>query len=181
MTPGTACRTSPVLLIVLVAALVTLAGCAAGTASDSNLRRSDPSEGSPATIDIPSPPKCGDLDGKTGVIESFCTGPGTATFDIGGQAGSITGGECREQGGYWLFNAGTMRSSEYKGMLPDYVEVALAADNGKVASNTVTASITTGGRDYSIRNAVGTHDADTTLLTGSTQEGGEPVTVHLRC
>ena len=186
MTLGLGARLAALRIGVLVVALVALAGCAGGRASTSDADRSDhptsstaPSRGG-TTGSSPSP-KCSDLDGGTGVVQTFCTGPGTATFVVGGRERSVTGGRCEVLGGEWIFEAGTMISSEYEGTLPDYVNVDVPAKDGTVATNTISAYITTGGKAYTIRKAQGTHHANETLLIGSTLEGNEPVTLRVTC
>lgn len=124
---------------------------------------------------------CSKDSGKPGFVRAFCDGSATVTFDIGGNKGSIGGGDCEESGGYFTVNAGTVVGPEWKGAQPDYAGFLLPVKAGDFEGGGVTASITYKGVAVLLKDAKGTHDSKSASFTATDMQGGGPVTVSVTC
>jgi hypothetical protein len=119
--------------------------------------------------------------GKTGdgIVRVFCDGPAVVNFTIDGETGTIKGGECGTDGGYFWLNAGTVVDPSFTGDLPDYAGFTLPLENGEF--DTVTAAgITTKGKMIALRGVKGTHDDKSGSITG-TGMAGEKVSAEFTC
>lgn len=127
-------------------------------------------------------PDCRDLDGEPGVIRTFCTGTGVATFAIGDLEGEIGGGECQTGGGYLAFNAGVVTTPDFLTFArPDYAGFSLPEAEGDFSGDGIAATITYEGEAVTILDVTGTHDGDGGTLEGTSASDGTPVSVTFTC
>lgn len=171
---------------ILLVATLALAGCGSSGGSDAG----DPiakdtgtnGEKSEQTDKTDEAESCdGYTAGENDVIRTFCGGSATVDFEIGGNKGSIGGGECANSGGFFSVNAGVVVGPDFSGTAPDYAGFNLPEKDGDFSGPTVVATITTGGETTIIQNVTGTHDADGGSFEGTALEGGDKVSVTFTC
>lgn len=167
----------------LASLLLVLAGCASSSNPSGSGSDGGGAEASADTTagDAASDPGCGDLEGEAGVLRTFCSGGGVASFTIGDTEGEIDGGECETGGGYFSFNAGVVTSGDFEGAAPDYAGFSLPEADGEFSGDGVAASITFDGEAVAITEVTGSHDAEGGTLEGTSITDGTPVSVTFTC
>lgn len=176
-------------LVVAVVLALGLGACSSGSSGGSDGAKAKPSKTTTTKADTggngsgaDDAPSCAKAEAaKVGYVQAFCDGPATVSFDIGGTAGEIDGGECTESGGYFTINAGIVVDTEWKGDRPDYAGFLLPLDEGDFSGDQITAAIVTGGEFITLGGVTGTRDADKVTFSGTDAATNAKVDVTVTC
>lgn len=177
-----------VALLAVVAVVFTLAACSSGgsDSADGTLVTSDKGvngEESKADEETDQAESCdGYTAGQDDVIRTFCDGSAKVELTVGGNAYTLTGGECATQGGYFSVNIGVFTGAEFTGSKPDYFGSNMPEANGEYGDgDQAFATFAVDGTSYSVPNTTGTHDDKSATFSGKTTDGGIEATGTVTC
>ncbi|QXC62940.1 hypothetical protein KSP35_09230 [Aquihabitans sp. G128] len=171
--------------IVAVALACTLAACSGssdkassdgGSAGGGGATTTSASKGGSSGGSGSGASGCGEYSpGKDGVLQTFCGGSASVTFESAGTSQTIEGGTCEVSGGFFTLNAGVITGPDFSGAKPDYAGILLPEDDGAFAAEAgdAVASYAIGGTSESLTELSGTHDASGGSFSGKAIGGGE--------
>jgi hypothetical protein len=137
-------RPATVLLAAALAAALLAAACSGSPPSVLGASK----DRSSATTSSSLPPGVGGTcsgyaPGVQGVVQTYCHGKAAIALDIDGAPSRMTGGSCTVTRGYYMLNAGVVVGPAFSGRKPDFVGMALPADDGNFTNGTI--SLVSGG------------------------------------
>ena len=149
-------RVPPAAVLVAAALAVALPAVACSDSPPSALGASK--DRSSATTSTPLPPGVGGTcsgyrPGVDGVVQTYCHGKAAIALDIDGASSHMTGGSCAESRGYYMLNAGVVVGPAFSGRKPDFVGMALPADEGDFTNGTI--SLVTDGNATPVASNTG--------------------------
>jgi hypothetical protein len=172
--------------VALLVVALTAAGCGpAGSASGSGSGTRTPaavkmSGGGSAPSGAPDG-SCGAYTaGKDGVVRTFCDGPATATFTVGGRTYRLKGGTCEASAGLWSVNIGVVIGPGFTGRTPDYLGLNVPLRGGTFSGADADANV--GGKGYPLKaSGVLAADRGSGTFTGKEILGSATVNGTFTC